>query len=210
MSSELQSERDIGRLNAFTDGIIVVSMTLLILDVRLPETLGDLDGAKLLHGLAELWPKLFGYIVSFLVIAQYWMGYTDRFGRMQRADNGFAWLNILLLLVIGFIPFVTALLGRNHGAVATALYAGTMVCISMLLVVMWLYAARKGLLEAPGSAGAQWRAVAPWLQIAAVFGLSIAVALFNARIAKLTWLLLLVPAFTFSVSRLGKSSGRAP
>jgi hypothetical protein len=51
---EPQSERDVGRQNVFTDGVIVVSMTLLILDVRLPYTLGDLDGADLLHALGGL------------------------------------------------------------------------------------------------------------------------------------------------------------
>ena len=92
--------RDIGRLNAFTDGIIVVSMTLLVLDIRLPEHLSNHDGAELVHALVELWPKFFGYALSFLVIAQYWLGYTEEFGDMEAADSTFARLNILLLLFI--------------------------------------------------------------------------------------------------------------
>ena len=123
---------DIGRLNAFSDGVMVVSMTLLVLDVRLPETVANLEGSQLLHALADLWPKYFGYMLSFVVIAQYWIGYTEKFGRMRAASAGFARLNVLLLLAIGFIPFVTAVLSQNHGGVATSLYAATMVVVSLL------------------------------------------------------------------------------
>jgi uncharacterized membrane protein len=92
--ADAPDRRDIGRLNAFTDGVLVVSMTLLILNVELPDNIEKLDGWPLIEALHALWPKYLGYLLSFIVIAQYWMGYTDQFGRMQSADSGFAWLNI--------------------------------------------------------------------------------------------------------------------
>jgi uncharacterized membrane protein len=186
--------RDIGRLNAFTDGVFVVSMTLLVLDVRFPDNVAGLDGRQLLAALVQLWPKYFSYALSFVVIARYWMGYTLKFGRMERVTEGFAWLNILLLLVVGVIPFTTSLISSNSGYVATMVYAATMAVLSSLLVVMWSYAVKNGLVESKWPPGHQWRDVIAWLQIAAVFVVSIVIAPYDERVAKLVWLLLLIPA----------------
>jgi uncharacterized membrane protein len=190
---EERRTRDVGRLNAFSDGVMVVSMTLLVLDVRLPDTVASIDGPQLLHALAELWPKYFGYAVSFLVIARYWMGYTEKFGGMRAVDNGFVWLNIFFLLAVGFIPFVTSVVSQNHGWVATTLYAVTMVVVVSLLIAMWFYAAGKGLVDCSWPPRQQWREVVPWIQIAVVFSVSIVVAQYDPRFAKLVWLLLALP-----------------
>lgn len=185
--------RDIGRLNAFTDGVMVVAMTILILNVELPESVANLDGAQLVTALLALWPKYLGYVLSFLVIGQYWLGYTRQFGTMRESDEGFAQLNILLLLVIGFIPFATALVSRNNGRIATVVYAATMMAASVLLLALWLYAIRKGLVEAGEAPGWRWRETAGSIEAIAVFALSIGVAQFDSHLARWTWLLLAVP-----------------
>lgn len=198
---EPKTDRDVGRFNAFTDGVMVVSMTLLILNVQLPDTVKNLDGLGLLRALGDVWPNYVGYVLSFLVIAQYWMGYTDYFGDLRKVDNGFVWLTILLLLVVGFVPFVTAMLSRNGGWLSTALYALAMMLISTLLIAMSFYARRKGLIEAQFPDDPWWREVAPWLQIVFVFALSIAVALWNPQLAKFVWLLLAVPVTRYLPNR---------
>jgi uncharacterized membrane protein len=198
---EPKTDRDVGRFNAFTDGVMVVSMTLLILNVQLPDTVKNLDGLGLLRALGDIWPNYVGYVLSFLVIAQYWMGYTDYFGDLRKVDNGFVWLTILLLLVVGFVPFVTAMLSRNGGWLSTALYALAMMLISTLLIAMSFYARRKGLIEAQFPDDPWWREVAPWLQIVFVFALSIAVALWNPQLAKFVWLLLAVPVTRYLPNR---------
>lgn len=189
--------RDVGRFNAFTDGVMVVSMTLLILNVQLPDNIKALDGPALLRALRDDWPNYVGYLLSFLVIAKYWIGYTDYFGGLKTVDNGFVWLTSLLLLVIGFVPFVTALLSKNGGWLSTALYAGAMMLISALLIEMSVYARRKGLIDPQYPNGPWWREVAPWLQIIVVFGLSIVIALWNPMLAKFAWFLLAVPVARF-------------
>jgi uncharacterized membrane protein len=131
------SNKDAERLNAFTDGIFVVSMTLLVLDIRLPDLPAENGNRELIRALSELWPKYFGYVVSFLVIAQYWLGYTSRFARMRSIDSGFAWLNMLFLLVVGFVPFATTILTGHRGSVATSLYDATMIVLSLQLTGMW-------------------------------------------------------------------------
>lgn len=190
-SSKAIRQRDIGRLNAFTDGIIVVSMTLLVIDIRLPEHLANHDGVVLLHALGELWPKFFGYVLSFIVIASYWVGYTDRFGEMKFADARFVQINILFLLVIGFIPFTTSMISTNDGSVATSLYALNMILVCVMLCAMWIYALRHGMVTDIG--GTLFQQVLPWVQPAAVFAASIVVAQFSPGAGKLTWLLLALP-----------------
>jgi uncharacterized membrane protein len=185
--------RDVGRLNAFTDGVLVVSMTLLVLNIDLPEGLASKTDGQLVDELADLGPKLLGYLLSFLVVAKYWMGYTDRFGDLKKIDERFTWLNILFLLVVGFVPFATALLSENGRAIPVLVYAATMIAASVMLTLMWLHANAAGLLGEPVPSGAVMPAIMPWLQIATVFGLSMLVAPVNADIAKLTWLLLAVP-----------------
>ncbi len=203
---EPKTDRDVGRFNAFTDGVMVVSMTLLILNVQLPDTVKNLDGAAPLHALGDIWPNYVGYVLSFLVIAQYWMGYTDYFGDLKKVGDGFLWLTILLLLVVGFVPFVTAMLSRNGGWLSTELYASALMLVSALLIAMSFYARRKGLIEAQFPDDPWWREVAPWLQIVVVFALSIAIAPWNPQLAKLTWLLLAVPVTRFLPNRSARGA----
>jgi TMEM175 potassium channel family protein len=186
------SNKDVARLNAFTDGIFVVSMTLLVLDIRLPDLPTENGDRELIRALSELWPKYFGYAVSFLVIAQYWLGFTSKFGSMRSIDSTFAWLNMLFLLVVGFVPFATTILTGHRGSVATSLYAATMIVLSLQLIGMWLYATRKALLETNGRVPT-WRDVEPWIRIAAVFAISIAVAQLHPTWARAVWLFLALP-----------------
>jgi uncharacterized membrane protein len=167
-------------------------MTLLVLDIRLPDLPAENGDRELLHALSELWPKYFGYVVSFLVIAQYWLGYTSKFGSMRAIDSGFAWLNMLFLLVVGFVPFATTILTGHGGAVATSLYAATMTVLSLQLIGMWLYAKRRRLLVTKGPEPT-WRDVAPWIRIAVIFTLSIIVAQLHPTWSRAVWLLLAIP-----------------
>jgi uncharacterized membrane protein len=204
---EQQNIRDVGRFNAFTDGVMVVSMTLLILNVQLPDGVKNLDGAALVHALGDVWPNYVGYLLSFLVVAQYWMGYTEYFGGLKKVDDGFLWLTILLLLVVGFVPFATAVLSKNGGWLSTILYACSMMSISGLLIAMSIYARRKGLIDPQYPNDPWWREIAPWLQIVVVFALSIVIAPWDPRLAKVAWLLLAVPVARFLPARtaLGKN-----
>lgn len=144
-------DRDVGRLAAFTDGIIVVAMTLLVLDIHLPRPADGVDDATLWKMLAEIGPKYFGYVLSFLVVGMFWMGHVRKFRRFARVDGGTVWLTLMFLLVIGVIPFVTSVLSENGGRVAVTLYASTMAAASLLLVMLGAHGSRKGL-YAEGSA----------------------------------------------------------
>ena len=100
------------RLVFFSDAVFAIVITLLILplaaEVELPETTGGVA-----HQVGELWPRILTFIVSFLVVGQFWIAHHRMFDRLQRYDTGLLWLNLLSLLTVSFMPFPTAVLGAN-------------------------------------------------------------------------------------------------
>ncbi len=96
------------RLEAFTDGVYAIAITLLILDIRIPEVSADSLGPALLR----LLPQVFTYILSFFVIALYWFSHHRVAQQVKQIDGTFVWLNMVWLLFVTIMPFPTALLGR--------------------------------------------------------------------------------------------------
>ena len=186
MASE---NRDVERLTAFTDGVIAIAITLLVLDIRLPRPAGELTDSELLTDLLAVWPKYFGYALSFLVIGNFWAGHTRRLRTLKSVDATLLWLNIVFLLTIGFMPFVTSVLSENEGRVATILYAATLIVASLLLTLVWRHAVRREHVVLP-TVDRRVEGLRS-LTVPGVFGLSIVVAWFAPAYARQTWLLLI-------------------
>ncbi len=187
----MSESRDVDRLSAFTDGVLAIAITLLVLDIQPPDGIGGFSDAELAQALWGLWPKYMGYAISFLVIGNYWIGHTAAFRGLKAIDGGLVWLNILFLLAIGFVPFVTSVISENDGRVATTLYAATMIVASFIFLLMWLHARRRGLFSTPVEPERTRRPLVRSLVVGGVFTLSILIAQFDADIARLTWLLLI-------------------
>src|SRR5262249_34533535 len=96
------------RLEAFSDGVFAIVITLLILDIRIPEV----PYRQLWPALTAAGPRLLAYVMSFLLIGLYWVFHHHGMQRLERTDGVFIWLNILFLLFVSFLPFPTVLLGR--------------------------------------------------------------------------------------------------
>jgi hypothetical protein len=96
------------RLEAFTDGVYAIVITLLILDIRIPEVPPDSLGPALLRIL----PQVFTYVLSFFVIGLYWFSHHRIAQQVKQIDGTFIWLNMIWLLFVTIMPFPTALLGR--------------------------------------------------------------------------------------------------
>lgn len=94
-----------GRLEAFSDGVIAIAITLLSLEIRLPE-----DGENLLEDLASLWPDYLGFVLSFLLIGQVWLNHHAIFHRIRGVDQWMLICNLFLLLDVAFLPFATTVL----------------------------------------------------------------------------------------------------
>ena len=97
--------RDTGRLVAFSDAVFAITITLLILEIRPPS-----DDAHLLHALGALWPSYLAYALTFLFIGQVWANHHVMFDHIRVADRVLLLLNILLLMVVAFLPFASAVL----------------------------------------------------------------------------------------------------
>jgi uncharacterized membrane protein len=133
------------RLEMFSDGVIAIAITLLVLEITVPQTKqGDLFDA-----LINQWPSYVAFVISFVVIGIMWVSHHSMFERIAAVDRGLLFINLLLLLGIGFLPFPTALLAsyvREGGAnshVAAAVYSATMVGIGIAFAGMWAYLSRR-------------------------------------------------------------------
>ena len=141
---------DTNRLEAFSDGVIAIAITLLVLEIAVPG-----PGRPLGPALLGLWPSYLAYAVSFLVIGAIWINHHAMFEHIVRADSMLLLLNVLHLMLIAFLPFPTAVLAGafSHGtdqAVAAAFYGATLLVLGLLINVMWRYAAHRHRLLDPG------------------------------------------------------------
>jgi uncharacterized membrane protein len=134
------------RLEAFSDGVFAIAITLLVLDLHVDRGLpAGVLGGRLLHA----WPSYASYVVSFLVIGIIWVNHHAMFHHIDRVDRPLLFLNLTLLLFVVAIPFPTALLAeyvREGGAnshVAAAAYSVTMFGMAISFGGEWLWAVRK-------------------------------------------------------------------
>ena len=130
------------RLEAFSDGVFAIAITLLIIEIKVPPP-GTALGAELLG----LWPSYLAYVVSFLVIGAIWINHHAMFKHIVRVDGMLLLLNVLHLMLIAFLPFPTAVLAEafHRGTdepIAAAFYGGILTVIGIFVNAMWRYAAR--------------------------------------------------------------------
>jgi uncharacterized membrane protein len=122
------------RLEAFSDGVFAIAITLLVLDIHVPEPGSTND---LGHALATQWPSYAAYVVSFLTIGIIWINHHAMMRRLRSIDHAIMTWNLLLLLCVGVLPFTTALMsaylkegeGEN---LAAAIYAGSFLVMSLV------------------------------------------------------------------------------
>jgi uncharacterized membrane protein len=128
------------RIEAFSDGVFAVAITLLILEVKVPEIE---PGSTLFHALWPLWPKLLAYAVSFGVIGVFWIGHHIMFHYIKRSDRILLWLNTVLLMCISAIPFFAALLGEYQEDTTAVVLYGAFLCLTgLVFYFIWAHAAR--------------------------------------------------------------------
>jgi uncharacterized membrane protein len=178
------------RVIAFSDGVIAVAATLLVLDLKLPEGVTDAQlGGVLAGSMHNFWV----YVLSFVVVGLLWMGHHEQFSHISRVDGLLIWLNLLYLMTIGLIPFLTSLLADHASALPTCLYATVLVTTSLLSAAMWWHASRDPDLiakDVPDRIRREGLLVP--LLTGAVFLLSIVIAvIWGATPAQWSWLLLI-------------------
>jgi uncharacterized membrane protein len=188
------------RLDALTDGVFAVAMTLLVIDLKLPERFAPTNVAELIHGLTELKTQFFVYVLSFLVLGIRWMSLARLGGHGETVGKAFAWWALVHLFLITCIPFSTMVVGR-YGEFAPAqwLYAantllGALVALRMVTLAR-AHASAEELLE--------WRI--GLLIVVAISLLAVAISFVEPRYALWAYLLnIIAPAL-----RRHRSKGKA-
>ena len=135
-----------GRVEAFSDGVFAIAITLLILEIKVPET-GEHEG--LWHALGAQWPSYAAYVVSFLVIGIMWINHHQVFTHVVRVDRTLMFLNLLVLMVVAAVPWPTAMLAEylreeDTSHVAAAVYSIVMVAMALTFQALWWHLTRTG------------------------------------------------------------------
>jgi uncharacterized membrane protein len=173
------------RIEFFSDAVFAIAMTLLVLDIRLP----DIKADQLNHELRELLPQMFAYALSFLVISLNWISHHRKFRVIVGFDDVLTRLNLLLLFLIAFLPFPTSVLSKfGSQTSAVVLYAGTSAAIAGSQVLILWYARRAGLLDASVDRGVYRLMVYDGLVSPLVFLVSIGIAFVSPVSAMYSWI----------------------
>ena len=134
------------RVEAFSDGVFAIAITLLVLEIRVPEPEAAARAGGLVRALAALWPSYLGYLISFVTIGIMWANHHAIYQYIRRSDRYFLLINVVFLMCIAFIPFPTAVLAAylpvtEGRQAAVAYYSATYVATALAYNALWWYGA---------------------------------------------------------------------
>jgi uncharacterized membrane protein len=202
----IEDEKALDRIVFFSDAIFAIAMTLLVLDLRVPILPSGLTDAERTHQLSSalerLAPSMFSFALSFFVIGLLWMTHHCKFRLIRRYDDGLIWLNLAFLFCIAFLPFPTAVLGRDGGLVGTVLYAISITVTGVFSALITVSAYRRHRLIDEDIDAASIR---HWMRrtavVPVVFAISIPIAFASPEAARWTWALAFVLSSSLEFTR---------
>jgi uncharacterized membrane protein len=161
--SEAVEAAETGRIEAFSDGVFAIAITLLVIELKLPDT----EHGSVWHGLVHAWPQFAAYLTSFFIIGIMWANHHSMFRSIVRTDRTLLFLNLLLLLWTTLLPFPTRLVAENlrdggaNAAQAAAVYSANLTLAAIAFSLIWMRAVRGGrLLATPiGSSRDEWHSI---------------------------------------------------
>lgn len=156
----------INRIEALTDGIFAISMTLLVLSINVPQVSGDDSNAQLMGILSENWHQFEHYVLSFLLLALFWMIDHRQFRFIKRVNESFLWMNILVLMLVALMPFSTSFMtGYNDFQTPNLVFQANMMAIGLVYLAMWRYATHNYRLINREEIGASEISSAMWMRL---------------------------------------------
>ena len=198
------------RIEALIDGIFAVALTLLVLDIKLPEGMTYATNEALWNRLLSLERHFAIYAISFIVIGIYWVAHRVQFHYVRYTDRRLIWINMLFLLLISFLPFATDLVGDHEDLVLPCeIYGVTLLLLSGLSYLHLRYLSRHPYLATPELTPLAVRLIKRRIALfTAIPALSMVIALFNTRLALLAYLLILTAHFL--PARIDETLGQPP
>jgi len=183
-----EHEVEFSRIVAFSDGVFAIAITLLVLNLSIPE---HLPGDDLTDALWDQRHDLFAYALSFAVIGRFWVIHHRLFGDVTGFDSRLLGVNLLYLSLIVLIPFSSQVLGDHGGeTAAVVLYAANLALVAVMGQILFAHARRAGLLKTEPETYREGRRRSRLAAV--VFTASIPVALVAPHVAPLLWLALVL------------------
>jgi uncharacterized membrane protein len=209
--------RNLGSYEALSQGVFAIAITLLALEIHIPDAAGIDSGAALAEALIEGWPRYFAYLLGFLYIGTYWLGGVRTLHFLGGADHNLMLLGLLTLMGISTVPFVTSLLaeyiGRGDGRdqLAVLIFTAWSLAVAVFANLLLQYAARRSDLLRPGISQA---ALGRWMRLAlvgaGVWAVALLIALFASATVTLIVDLVVLLLFMVDVSTGDKDPELAP
>jgi uncharacterized membrane protein len=139
------------RVEVLTDGIFAVVMTLLVLEISVPQISSSHDaidsataGTELRNGLFDLWPKILSFAISFIILAIFWVSHHRLFHYIKHANRTLIWINFMFLMATCFLPFSSSLLGEySQQQISIFVFGANSILIASLLYIHWWYATSR-------------------------------------------------------------------
>ncbi|MGN7819857.1 TMEM175 family protein [Chitinophaga sp. 22536] len=136
------------RIEAISDGIFAVAMTLLVLEIKVPAAEGKLTEGELAHVLLAQMPRFLVYFLSFMTAGIFWVGQSAQFAYIEKSDRNLNWLSLLFLLFVSLLPFSTAFLSDyTNYRFAIFVYWFNILMLGVSLYINWSYAVRHRFVE---------------------------------------------------------------
>ena len=133
----------LNRFEAFSDGVFAIAMTLLVVDLKMPE-LAQSTPAEAVSRLLAIWPQVLSYVTSFSVIGVIWLNHHTLFHFLKRVDRATLILNLALLLCVAFIPYVTAIMGHYSHLQPVVVFFGLVLALTGAVYNgLWFYIVRR-------------------------------------------------------------------
>ena len=192
------TSRGFDRLVNFSDAVVAIAITLLVLP--LTEVAGHAEGESVPTLLRENQPTIMAFLVSFVLVANYWLVHHRMFEYIDDYDGVLAWLNMLWLLLIILLPFSTELMSNGFLGVAALIYSGNLALLSLVLGILGWHVTRHPELQAPDFQPARMRLAKSVLYFVVFLAIGIAAQFMGSNAA---WLFLLLFPMNLVLDRLG-------
>jgi uncharacterized membrane protein len=182
------------RIMAFTDGVFAITITLLVLEIQVPNFEHSMAASKLVPALYHLLPKFYGFILSFVVLGIYWIAHHNMFIHITKHNHILMWLNNLFILCTAALPFTTGLLGEyNDQQIAVVIFGLNLFLTGLMINLIWWYAAKYELVDKETTSPAFISSVQNYMKIAPILYLiSIFVSFFSLTVAKFIFVIVAV------------------
>jgi len=138
------------RIEALSDGVFSIALTLLVLDIKVPVTGAIKSEPQLIHSFISLTPKFLAYFLSFMTLGIFWVGHSTQLQFINKSDRNLNWINLFFLLFVSMLPFTTAFLSEYiQFKFSVLIYWLNILLMGVMVYINWSYAHKKKYLWLP-------------------------------------------------------------